>query len=370
MTSLKRYHEGPCGPCALCSAKATKYTHPESMTEVEIALIHKFQGRDISQACICLPCAKQVKRNVNKPNFHPRWLPKEPKREKLCSIEKCAKTVYRNTNLATPEEINELLQERVVAFTAEPTGASVGLCQDHYLRLYSKLYQFAPCESCNARPKKGEQFYRHCPSPNEVNAYLNLITSEHCALTSDSCICLTCYKFFNSVVKQIRGVNIENTTDINMVIVLIDKRIEATQPQLTWNDHIELMMCKTAKKLAELMKSDGAILLPVLYSKFCHEVQNRASLLPPLSSLPNQKIPGIRWLLSRLHSLFGDSLQVICKQSRYGSVLFHKDCDLVKALSTALGKSETLQKQVTLLKEQQNEIQTSKSTEHQTSIQN
>ena len=51
-------------------------------------------------------------------------------------------------------------------------------------------------------------------------------------------------------------------------------------------------------------------------------------------------------------------------------MLFHKDCDLVKALSTALGKSETLQKQVTLLKEQQNEIQTSKSTEHQTSIQN
>ena len=110
--------------------------------------------------------------------------------------------------------------------------------------------------------------------------------------------------------------------------------------------------CK--KKLAELMKSDGAILLPVLYREFCHEVQNRASLLPQLSSLPNQRIPGIRWLLSRLHSLFGDSLQVICKQSRYGSVLFHKDCDLVKALST--GKSETLQKQVTVLKEQQNEM--------------
>ena len=115
-------------------------------------------------------------------------------------------------------------------------------------------------------------------------------------------------------------------------------------------------------------ESDGAILLPVLYREFCHEVQNRASLLPQLSSLPNQRIPGIRWLLSRLHSLFGDSLQVICKQSRYGSVLFHKDCDLVKALST--GKSETLQKQVTVLKEQQNEIQTSKPTEHPTSIQN
>jgi len=42
-----------------------------------------------------------------------------------------------------------------------------------------------------------------------------------------------------------------------------------------------------------------------------------------------------------LHGYFPDyilfletALQVICKQSRYRSVLFHKDCDLVKALST------------------------------------
>ena len=97
------------------------------------------------------------------------------------------------------------------------------------------------------------------------------ILLQHCAFTSDSCICLACYKLFNSVVKQIRGVKIENTTDINVIIALIDKRIKATQPQLTWNDHIELMMCKTAKKLAELMKSDGAILLPVLYREFCHD---------------------------------------------------------------------------------------------------
>ena len=102
-------------------------------------------------------------------------------------------------------------------------------------------------------------------------------------------------------------------------------------------------MCTTAKRLAEVMKSDGAILLSVLYRKFYDKVRNKASLLPHLSSTPDQ------WLLSRLNSLFGDSLQVHCKQDRYGSVLFHKDCDLVKALSTALGKCQTLQKQ---LKEQ------------------
>ena len=71
MASSTKHHEGPCGPCVLCSAKAIKYTHSEKMTEAEIALINKFQKRDIYQACICLPCAKQVKRNVSNPNFHP-----------------------------------------------------------------------------------------------------------------------------------------------------------------------------------------------------------------------------------------------------------------------------------------------------------
>ena len=57
-----------------------------------------------------------------------------------------------------------------------------------------------------------------------------------------------------------------------------------------------------------------------------------------------------------------------CKQDRYGAVLFHKDCDLVKALSTALGKCQTLQKQ---LKEQRVETQISKAsaTECQLSMQ-
>ena len=144
--------------------------------------------------------------------------------------------------------------------------------------------------------------------------------------------------------------------------------MDVSKVQVTWNDNLELTMCTTAKRLAEVMKSDGAILLPVLYREFCDEVRNRASLLPHLSSTPDRDIPGIRWLLSWLNSLFGDSLQVHCKQDRYGSVLFHKDCDLVKALSTALGKCQTLQKQ---LNEQRVETQISKAstTECQLSMQ-
>ena len=36
--------------------------------------------------------------------------------------------------------------------------------------------------------------------------------------------------------------------------------------------------------------------------------------------------------------MFGESLTIVCKHDRYGTLLFHKSCDLVKALSTALGR--------------------------------
>ena len=99
--------------------------------------------------------------------------------------------------------------------------------------------------------------------------------------------------------------------------------MDVSKVQVTWNDNLELTMCTTAKRLAEVMKSDGAILLPVLYREFCDEVRNRASLLPHLSSTPDRDIPGIRWLLSRLNSLFGDSLQVHALQAGpiWGSVI-------------------------------------------------
>ena len=154
MASSTKHHEGPCGPCVLCSAKGVKYTHSEKMREAEIALINKFQKRDISQACICLPCAKQVKRNVSNPNFHPRWLPKQPKIEKRCCIENCSKSVYKNTNLANPEDIHKVLQERVVAFSFEQSGSSIGLCKEHYLLLYSDYTSSLPVSRVMQSPRK------------------------------------------------------------------------------------------------------------------------------------------------------------------------------------------------------------------------
>ena len=52
-------------------------------------------------------------------------------------------------------------------------------------------------------------------------------------------------------------------------------------------------------------------------------------------------IPTTRWLLSRLHLYFDNMLEVQCRHRRYGTLVYHNSCDLVQALSSALGKSDT-----------------------------
>ena len=52
-------------------------------------------------------------------------------------------------------------------------------------------------------------------------------------------------------------------------------------------------------------------------------------------------ISGARWLLAQLSTCFKGSLKVVCKHKRYGSLLMHRDCDILKALSAALGRDST-----------------------------
>ena len=87
------------------------------------------------------------------------------------------------------------------------------------------------------------------------------------------------------------------------------------------------------------MKLDEAILLSTLYEMFVTQVYNEVKNYTFLDRTAIQ-IPQKRWVLSQLHCHFGDVLCVACKHFRYGTVLYHKDCDLVKAVSAALGRNK------------------------------
>ena len=124
--------------------------------------------------CICLPCVKHIKRNCNNPGFTPRWLPK-PKKTGKCTIELCEDTVFTETNQVTADELEHILRKRVHSFTVSTCTSrqSIGLCKQHYNQMYVTLNHAAPCDLCGTRPKRGEVFSRHCPSPTIVNEYIH-----------------------------------------------------------------------------------------------------------------------------------------------------------------------------------------------------
>jgi len=87
------------------------------------------------------------------------------------------------------------------------------------------------------------------------------------------------------------------------------------------------------------MKVDEAMLLPSLYKDFVNDVHAKLALFTSVN-MSDSDIPTSCWLLLCLHMHFENMLEVQCRHRRYGTLVYHKSCDLVNALSTALGKSE------------------------------
>ena len=143
-TGMHKDH-GPCTPCELCNKRNPKMKHPIQMKEqVQFKVVYEWLKQEQptmkETACICLPCVKQIQRNHNNTEFTPRWLPKvPPKLKQSCNIEGCHTTVYSQTSLASPEELQLLFEKRVIAFSIESSKSTIGLCQDHYTQMYAHL---------------------------------------------------------------------------------------------------------------------------------------------------------------------------------------------------------------------------------------
>ena len=348
-TRAKKCHEGSCGPCGLCHQSQRKYEHPVRWTEEDYILLVKVDGSPVQrEACICYSCTKQFKRNKENLKFQPRWKCTLPKEKIKCSIDKCDNRVHKHTKLASVEAIEERLEDKAVSFTVDEKQVSVGLCQVHCNALYSRLNPTHSCDSCKARPHAGQVFNRHCPSPEVVNTYLRLVINEHNQLSPDSLICTECYRHFSDIIKNIKGESIQqfnrdlieelNKQDKHELMTIISSLTAQAQAlrQSTVTDLFEFAVLQVGILFGELMVAGGATLLPHLYDKFVSIVQNRAQTLH--IALGSENIPTRKWLLSKLHSYYENKIEVQCRQRRYGSVLFHRKCDLVHTLSTVLGK--------------------------------
>lgn len=221
---MATHHEPhPClqaGPCTLCKQRSFRYTLFKSaeLQEKELICEH-YTGTLSNVSCICQACMKQVKRNVNNENFHPRWLGKQPQTQTQCCILNCNKVTYSFTSLLSPDQLKQVLD---VSLEVDVPHDQLPLCQSHYNEMYRGITGSQPCDSCGVKPRKGEYFVRHCPSPGLVNIHLNNITDDHRALTNKSNICLPCYKYINSIVQKENMVR-----SIDSILVQISERKKA-----------------------------------------------------------------------------------------------------------------------------------------------
>ena len=152
----------------------------------------------------CYACHKQIQRNINNDSFKPRWRKLESKESKRCGIADCKAIASKVTQMATTEEIEYTLEQKVVSFTIDGMGVHVPLCQTHYNNLYTQINTVSTCASCGGRSKRGDRFNRHCPNPGIVNSVLTTVTNETSGLTKESIICTACYKYFKVMIKNVQ----------------------------------------------------------------------------------------------------------------------------------------------------------------------
>ena len=334
-------HSGKRTDCHLCLKPNAKMKHLhqlQSQFKETYAWLNEHKAELDNAACLCLPCVKQIQRNHHR-EFTPRWLAKPPVPPKLCNVQHCQGTVHAQTSLMSAAALETCLKAKV-----NDQSTFIGLCREHYTKMYTILNS-APCASCKTKPKKGETFNRHCSSPEIVNEYLNQVSEEKSALTSSCTICFTCYKHFQSIIAQVtgKGTPLVPTESLGAIITRLTLEVEVIRGKgesIECSEFYEMVLCITGKYLSSRMKTDEAILLSTLYQSFVIQVHTEAKNYTSLDLISGNKIPQKRWVLSRLYRHFGEVLRVACRHFRYGTVLYHKDCDLVNAVSAALGRNK------------------------------
>ena len=91
------------------------------------------------------------------------------------------------------------------------------------------------------------------------------------------------------------------------------------------------------------MATNQVLLLPDLYRKFKDALSSESNSYPQLLVITDE-FPSTQWFISRLNHYFGDSIVFECRHRHTGTLVFHKNCDLIMALSSVLGQKRIAEK--------------------------
>ena len=115
-----------------------------------------------------------------------------------------------------------------------------------------------------SKAKRGETFTQYCPESDLINTHMESISDDHQQLHHDSRVCLTCYKYYHSIIIQvwhIQGTDSQSCPEgstLDGVFSNIASCVHTlSEHDLSVNDYLELMRCLTAKKVGEYFQRPG-----------------------------------------------------------------------------------------------------------------
>ena len=160
-SSKDQLHPGQdCGPCSLCKQEKITYTHVADLGgEYKDRLLQFCTVSD--EACICKPCADDIKRNLSKCDYVLRWVKITSITTPKCAVPACqSKSRIVQCLLTTKEAIISTLKLPPSSNESD----QIHLCIEHYKVIHRSL------------PDNKEQ-YDH--SKYRCTACQNIIHSTH-----------------------------------------------------------------------------------------------------------------------------------------------------------------------------------------------
>ena len=312
--ATNKLHSGKkCGPCSLCKQKKFHYTHISEWSNDQKLFLKTTEANISPSSCICKVCADDIKRNMHKDNYTPRWRKTKPK----CTVIGCKNVrgikLCNITNNANMEQLLEL----------ENTTTAVTLCTDHYNVVYRSLPEkvnllaHQKCKTCNREISKKTD-YHHCPDPRVIKEYLRSTVGYDVDINRADIICLTCYKAHKTILEQEN----EQSKDKDLQELMVTLKT-ADIPSV-----VDSALNEVTLAVAETIYKQEAILLPTAYDMLTKLMRDQAVI--------GNKGISKQHLFSHLKQTLNKHLACCTLQKSAGTLLYRKDGNLLLALTLVL----------------------------------
>ena len=352
--SMQDIHPGRnCTECSLCSSPLQQATHPANWKSEQVSCrlhLHTPLPLPLS-ACICRPCAENIRKNIGNENYHPRWKPHAPKQIQYCMVEGCTNTAAKCSHPASKSETSLLLHCPLKESTVD--NDTLPLCNSHYSSLYDNLRR-KPCVQCQINPPRGTNFTHTSPNPVLLTAYLHSHTDFIGTIGERDKLCKTCYNFQLSVTQEATTVSLDE--DLKLKLHKLRQSVELLSKSQRENADNEFYLTwateATCIFVAENLIANRALLLPDIVRYFTAVLCSNSKLLSATHPQTVSNPPTSQWLISRLTTFLAPHIAFCCKILKMGTIVYRKGGDVMTALTYALHNASQLQKRLSILENQ------------------